>query len=85
MASADDVVILVGSKFLSTLWELMEPVLEILSSWATNCGLTLNPNKTDFDLLPCRYNIETFRLQWLCGRELLLSSEVKYLEERMED
>ena len=39
MAYADDVVILVGGKLLSTLGKLMESVLGILSSWATNCSL----------------------------------------------
>ena len=36
VAYADDVVILVGGKFLSTLGELMKSVLGILSSWDTN-------------------------------------------------
>ena len=49
---ADDVVILVGGKFLSTLGELMESALGILSSWATNSGLGLNSDKTDFRCLP---------------------------------
>ena len=50
VAYADDVVILIGGKFLSALGELTESALGILSSWATNCGLGLNPNKTDFVL-----------------------------------
>ena len=40
-------VILVGGKFLSTLKELMESELGTLSSYATNCGLGINSNKTD--------------------------------------
>ena len=36
VAYTNDVVILVGGKFLSTLGELMESALGTLSSWATN-------------------------------------------------
>ena len=39
MEYADDVVILVGGKFLSTLRELMESALGILSFRPMNCGL----------------------------------------------
>ena len=63
-----------------TLVELMESALEILSSWTTNCGLGSNPNKTDLILFSRRYKNETFRLPSLGGREVLLSSEVKYLD-----
>ena len=44
---ADDVIILVSD---TTLAELMLFSLVIVSSWATNCGLGINPNKTSFIL-----------------------------------
>ena len=75
VAYANDVVILVGGKFLSTLGELMESSLGLLSSWATNYGLNINPNKTHVGLFSRWYKIETFRLPGLDDRELLLSSE----------
>ena len=49
----------------------MESALGILFSWATKCGLGINPNKTCLVLF--------FRLPKLSGRELPLSSEVNYL------
>ena len=71
MAYTDDVVI------------LMESAVGILSSWATNCDLGINSNKTDlvlFSLLfSLKYKIEIFWLPRLGDWELPLSSEVKYL------
>ena len=46
VAFADDVVILVGGKYLSTLWELMESAFGLLYTWTTHCGLGRNFNKT---------------------------------------
>ena len=47
MAYAADVVILVSGKSLSTLTELMESALDVLSSWTADCGLGINSKKID--------------------------------------
>ena len=60
----------------------MESAVENLSSWAMNCcGLNINPNKADLVLFLSWYKIETFKLSRLRGRELPLSSELKYLSD----
>ena len=57
----------------------MECALETLPSWATNCGLSINPNKADPGLFSRKYKIETFRLTRLGCREFSLFSKFKYL------
>ena len=52
----------------------------ILFSWAANCGLGINDNKTELILFSREFKIETFRLPRLGGKQLPLSSEVKYLD-----
>ena len=69
-------VVLVGGKFLSKLWELTESALGTLLSWAANYGLFINPNKIDLVLFS---KFITFRWSRLGGRDLPLSSEVKDL------
>ena len=53
VAFADDVVILVGGKYLSTLWELMESAFGLLYR---------NLNKTKLVLFPRKYKVKTFRI-----------------------
>ena len=58
----------------------MEFALEILSSWATNCNIDINPNKTHLVLFSHMYKIETFSLTSLAAKELPLTSDVKCVE-----
>jgi Reverse transcriptase (RNA-dependent DNA polymerase) len=43
---ADDVVILINGKFLSTVCELMHRALSLVQDWCEEVGLSVNPNKT---------------------------------------
>ena len=79
VAYADDVVILITGKFLSTISDVMQFELNELSSWATSKGLGVNPEKTELVLFTRRYKIEQFRLPVLGGIELKLANEAKYL------
>ena len=42
---ADDAAIILQGKYPQTLCDLMENALTILSKWAENCGLGVNPDK----------------------------------------
>jgi len=47
VANADDVVIILQGKFPQTLCNLMEIALYTLSRWTAECGLEVNPKKTE--------------------------------------
>jgi Reverse transcriptase (RNA-dependent DNA polymerase) len=57
---ADDVVVLVNGKFLSTLCELMHHVLHIVQRWGEQVGLSVNPNKTKAILFTKNRNLDGF-------------------------
>ncbi|WP_333765256.1 hypothetical protein, partial [Streptomyces sp. IBSBF 2390] len=51
----------------------------LLSNWATNCGLGVNPDKTELVLFTKKTNIPAFNTPKLEGKRLKLSKEAKYL------
>ena len=55
VAYADDVVLLIGGKFLQAISDLMELDLAKLSTWARRNGLGVNPSKTELVLFTRRY------------------------------
>ena len=75
VAYTDDVVILITGKFLSTISDVKQYELNVLSSWATSKSLGVNPEKTDLVLFTRRYKIEQFRLPVL--GELNLNWQMK--------
>ena len=79
IAYADDIVIIVRGKFICSLSELMQYYLSIIATWATSCGLSVNPEKTQLVLFSRKYKIPIFRLPTLQGYTLSLAKEVKYL------
>lgn len=79
VAYADDVVILITGKFLSTISELMSTALQKLSNWACENGLGVNPSKTELVLFTRKYKIPSFTLPSIGGTTLNLSKEAKYL------
>lgn len=79
VAYADDLVILIKGKYLSTISELMESALKELSRWAEQKGLGVNPRKTELVLFTRKRKIPNFTLPKLDGTTIVLSSEAKYL------
>lgn len=79
IAYADDIVILVRGKFLTTISEIMESALKDIVKWASSNGLGVNPKKTELVLFTRRYKIPEFPLPKIDGVPLKLSSEAKYL------
>jgi hypothetical protein len=57
---ADDVVILVSGKFLSTICDLMQWTLNCVQDWSGKIGLNVNTAKTSLVLFTKRRNLEGF-------------------------
>ena len=66
IAYADDVAIILQGKYPQTLCDLMENALTILSKWAENCVLDVNPAKTELVLFIRKQDTETSftRAEW---------------------
>lgn len=79
VAYADDVVVMVSGPFLSVISDIMENALGEINSWATGCGLGINPSKTELLLFTTKSKIPQYRLPSLGGQELKLSNTAKYL------
>lgn len=62
VAYADDLVILVKGKFLSTITDIMQNALADLSVWANDISLGINTKKTELDLFTMKYKDEDFKL-----------------------
>jgi hypothetical protein len=59
---ADDISIVVGGRFLSTLRNLMEYVLKIIRRWCKNKGLVVNPQKTNIMIFTKKLALARWRL-----------------------
>ena len=79
IAYADDVVVITKGKFPQTLCDLMETALATLSSWAVECGLSVNPTKTELVLFTRKYKIPNLRPPKLNNVRLEISDRAKYL------
>jgi hypothetical protein len=60
---ADDVVILISGKFLSTICDLMQRALNFVQNWCGEIGLNVNADKTSMVLFTKRRNLEGFFAQ----------------------
>jgi hypothetical protein len=60
---ADDVVILISGKFLSTICDLMQRALNCAQNWCSEIGLNVNADKTVMVLFTKRGNLEDFSPQ----------------------
>jgi Reverse transcriptase (RNA-dependent DNA polymerase) len=76
---ADDVVILINGKFLSTVCELMQRALSQVQEWCEEVGLSVHPNKTTAILFTKNRNLNGFIKPTLFGSELEFQNQVKYL------
>jgi len=68
LEDVDDVVILLQGKFTQTLCNLMETGLSTLSRWTADCGLGVNPEKTELVLFTRKYKIPNLTLPKLHQR-----------------
>jgi hypothetical protein len=57
---ADDVVVLISGKFLSTICDLMQRALNCVQNWCGEKGLNVNADKTSMILFTKRRNLEGF-------------------------
>ena len=79
VAYADDIVLMVSGMFPTTISEIMEGALVLLSNWATDCGLSVNPRKTELMLFTKKTKVPNFNLPKLNGVSLTLTKQAKYL------
>lgn len=79
VAYADDVVLVIKGKFPNTLSEIMESGLRLLDKWANECGLGINPQKTEMILFHKGRKDIQFRCPKLRGESLVLSNQAKFL------
>jgi hypothetical protein len=57
---ADDVVILISGKFLSTICDLMQSALNCVQNWCGEIGLNINADETYMVLFTKKRNLEGF-------------------------
>jgi len=79
VAYADNVVIVLQGKFSQTLCNLMETAPFTLSGWTADCGLGVNPEKTELVIFSKKYKIPSLTLPKLHQTCLALSNQAKYL------
>jgi hypothetical protein len=71
---ADDVVILISRKFLSTICDLMQSALNCVQNWCGEIGLNFNADKTSMILFTKKRNVEGFFAPKLFDTELILNN-----------
>lgn len=76
---ADDIVIVIAGKFMSTLTELMQRALKTVELWCLDENLTVNPSKTTIVPFTRKHGVLKERPPKLFGLDLVWSSEAKYL------
>ena len=79
IAFADDIALLVKGKFPNSLCEILQNLLRIIDNWASTCGLSVNPDKTQLVLFTRKYKPPSLKLPKIRGNSLILVKEVKYL------
>ena len=79
IAYADDVVLLATGKFLPTLSEQIDGALKTLVRWTRNCGLNINPQKTEMVLFTNKRKIPQFDTPSVGGTPLKISDSARYL------
>jgi ribonuclease HI len=76
---ADDGVIVLIGIFLATICEIAQRTLRGIESWCSERELSVNPSKTEMVLFTHRRKIEGLLPVTFYGKELKLSTKVKYL------
>ena len=76
---SDDLATLLKGKFLNTLCELLQSVLDIVSEWCEENGLSVNPSKTKMIIFTRKRKIVGLKIPLINGTPIVLVNEVKYL------
>lgn len=79
VAYADDIAIAVSGKYVSTVRDIMQNLLSILSNWASSCGLNANPSKTELVLFTRKHSLPHIEPPRLMGISLHFSEEARFL------
>ena len=74
----DDDIVLICSKLLNTICDVMQHVLRGVERWCLDKTLSVNPSKTEMILFTRRYKPERHKAVYF-EEELKLSQSVKYL------
>ena len=76
---ADDGVIVIVGKVLNTICEIMQRILRGVEKWCTDRELSVNPGKTETMLFTRKYKPDALGTILFYGKELELTTQVKYL------
>jgi hypothetical protein len=76
---ADDIAIVAGGRFLTTLRDLMQYALKMTYRWCKTKGLVVNPQKTNIMIFTKNYKPETIEPLRFEGQKIAFSNTVKYL------
>jgi hypothetical protein len=76
---ADDIAILAGGRFVTTLRDLIEYALKIINRWCKTKGLVVNPQKTNIMTFTKKYKPETTEPLRFEGEQISFTDTVKYL------
>lgn len=79
VAYADDIAIICTGIDLNELSTRTTGLLNVISNWTANNGLSLNPSKTELILFSRKYKIPAFEPPSVNGVQLQLTGQVKYL------
>jgi len=71
--------VLVCSKFLNTICDVMQHVLRGVERWCRDKTLSVNPSKTEMILFTRHYKPEQHKAIYFFDEEVKLSQSVKYL------
>jgi ribonuclease HI len=78
-AYSDDIVVFVRGQFIDTVRDRIQQALNIVQRWCAEVHLGVNPKKTELVVFTRRRKLDGYRPPRLCGVQLELTSEVKYL------
>jgi hypothetical protein len=76
---ADDIAIVAGGCFVTTLRDLMEYALKMTYRWCKTKGLVVNPQKTNIIIFTKKYKTEIIKPLRFKGQESTYTNTVKYL------
>jgi len=76
---ADKIVIIVQGKFAHTVRDITQEALNVVVKWAVKEGLNISLHKTAIVPFTNRRNTEGLGPLTLCGKELTMLDDVKYL------
>ena len=74
---ADDVVLIVRGRFLSTIAEIIQRALCVVEVWCRKQGLSVNANKTDMIIFSRKKSVRPYKKPIFFGQELQVVREVK--------